>query len=124
MAVPSIPFTGFGTAFFDYDNDGWLDIVAANGAVHADRGAARARRPVPAAPEEAALPQPRQRPLRGDRPRPAGRRSQLSEVGRGLAVGDLDNDGAIDFVVNNNNGPLRIFLNAAARRSRGSACAR
>ena len=34
LAAPSIPFTGFGTVFFDYDNDGWLDIVAANGAVH------------------------------------------------------------------------------------------
>src|SRR6267378_3164587 len=32
--APSIPFTGFGTVFFDYDNDGWLDIVAVNGAVH------------------------------------------------------------------------------------------
>ena len=38
---------------------------------------------------------------------------QLSEVGRGLAVGDLDNDGAPDFVVNTNNGPFRVFLNAA-----------
>jgi enediyne biosynthesis protein E4 len=36
-------------------------------------------------------------------------------VGRGLAAGDLDNDGAIDFVVNNNNGPLRVFHNEAAR---------
>src|SRR5207248_1946248 len=34
VAAPSIPFTGFGTVFLDYDNDGWLDIVAANGAVH------------------------------------------------------------------------------------------
>ena len=38
----------------------------------------------------------------------------LSEVGRGLAVGDLNNDGAIDFVVNNNDGRLRVFLNTAA----------
>jgi hypothetical protein len=35
-------------------------------------------------------------------------------VGRGLAVGDLDNDGAADFVVNNNNGPFRVFVNAAS----------
>jgi hypothetical protein len=41
----------------------------------------------------------------------AGPAFALSEVGRGLAVGDLDNDGGIDFVVSNNNGRLRIFLN-------------
>src|SRR5207253_6375832 len=27
VAAPSVPFTGFGTVFFDYDNDGWLDLV-------------------------------------------------------------------------------------------------
>jgi len=41
----------------------------------------------------------------------AGSAFRLSEVGRGLAVGDLDNDGAIDFVVSNNNGRLRVFQN-------------
>ena len=33
LAFPSLPFTGFGTAFFDYDNDGWLDVLALNGHV-------------------------------------------------------------------------------------------
>ena len=35
LGAPSLPATGFGTRFFDYDNDGWLDILAVNGAVAA-----------------------------------------------------------------------------------------
>jgi enediyne biosynthesis protein E4 len=112
VAAPSIPFTGFGTVFFDYDNDGWLDLVATNGAVRLI--------------EELRL--------KGD-PYPLHQRKQLfhnlgngrfeestaaggaafalSEVGRGLASVDLDNDGSVDLVVSNNNGPLRVFLNKA-----------
>ena len=38
---------------------------------------------------------------------------QIAEVGRGLAAGDLDNDGSTDLVLSNNNGPLRVVLNKA-----------
>ena len=34
LANPSWEYTSFGTRWFDYDNDGWLDIFVANGAVH------------------------------------------------------------------------------------------
>jgi hypothetical protein len=34
LALPSYKYTGFGTALFDFDNDGWLDLFVANGAVH------------------------------------------------------------------------------------------
>ena len=33
LANPSFSYTGFGTAWFDYDNDGWLDLFIANGSV-------------------------------------------------------------------------------------------
>jgi len=36
---------------------------------------------------------------------------QFSAVGRGAAFGDVDNDGTIDIVVSNNNGPARLLLN-------------
>jgi len=110
VAAPSIPFTGFGTVFFDYDNDGWLDIVAANGAVHLI--------------EELRTPQD-QYPLQQrnqlfrnlgnghfeDVTASAGKVFQLLGVGRGLAAGDLDNDGGTDLIISNNNGPLRVILN-------------
>src|SRR5438105_3585048 len=48
----------------------------------------------------------------------AGAAFQLSEVGRGAAFGDVDNDGGIDIVVNNNDGPVRLLLNETAPRGR------
>ena len=41
LAVPSKPYTGFGTAFFDYDNDGWLDLLTVNGEVRTIEALAR-----------------------------------------------------------------------------------
>ena len=110
VAAPSIPFTGFGTVFFDYDNDGWLDIVAANGAVHLIEPLRQKGDPYP-------LHQKKQlfhnlgNGKFEESTAAGGPAFELSEVGRGLAAGDLDNDGAIDFVVNNNNGTLRVFRN-------------
>src|SRR4030095_5365253 len=110
VAVPSIPFTGFGTAFFDYDNDGWLDIVAANGAVRLIEELKTPQDPYP-------LQQKKQlfHNLGNGRyeetTAAGGKVFQLLEVGRGLAAGDLDNDGSTDLVVSNNSGALRVILN-------------
>jgi len=41
----------------------------------------------------------------------------LAEVSRGAAFGDVDNDGDTDFLVTNNNGPARLFLNQIGNRS-------
>ena len=103
-------YTGFGTAFIDYDNDGWLDLVIANGAVHVIEELVRAHDSFPLHQKKQLLHN------RGDGrlddvTNDAGAAFALSEVGRGLAVGDLDNDGGLDFVVSNNNGPVRVFLN-------------
>jgi enediyne biosynthesis protein E4 len=110
VAAPSIPFTGFGTVFFDYDNDGWLDIVATNGAVRLIEELKTPRDPYP-------LQQRKQlfHNLGNGRfeetTASAGAVFQVAEVGRGLAAGDLDNDGSTDLVLSNNNGPLRVVLN-------------
>jgi len=97
--------------FLDYDNDGWLDIAAVNGAVHLIEDLRSAGDPYP-------LHQKRQlfhnlgNGHYEESTASGGKVFELSEVGRGLAAGDLDNDGATDLVVNNNNGPLRVIMNA------------
>src|SRR6266403_2225894 len=108
--APRISFTGFGTVFFDYDNDGWLDIVAVNGAVHLIEELKTPQDPYPL--------QQRKQLFHNlgnghfeETTASAGAVFQLVEVGRGLAAGELDNDGSTDLVVSNNNGSLRVILN-------------
>jgi hypothetical protein len=106
--------TGFGTRFVDIDNDGWLDLVVVNGAVRHLATQVQRGDPYP-------LKQPKLlfRNEGGrtfvDATAQAGPSFDRLEVSRGLAVGDLDNDGASDIVVFNNNGPARVLVNQAAR---------
>jgi len=115
LAVASRPFTGFGTGFLDFDNDGWLDVVTVNGEVRTIEALARAKDPYP-------LHQRKQlfRNLGNSRFEEIGSRAgaafQLSEVGRGLSFGDVDNDGDLDVLIGNNNGPARLLLNQSGSR--------
>ncbi len=110
LAVPSKAYTSFGTAWFDYDNDGWLDLFAANGEVRVVPILAKAGDNYP-------LHQPNQLfRNRGDGTfedisAQAGAVFTLSEVSRGAAFGDLDNDGDTDIVVANNSGAARLLRN-------------
>jgi hypothetical protein len=109
---PTFPYTGFGVQWFDYDNDGRPDLFIANGAVtmmETLRGA-----PYPFNQRNLLLHN--EGAEFRETSAAAGPPFQLSEVGRGAAFGDIDNDGSIDIVVSNNNGPARLLLNQTAPR--------
>ena len=93
----TVPFLSWGDAFFDYDNDGWKDLIMSDGHVYpeADKynwGTSWAERPMLF------------HNMSGKRFEnvPAVEGSGLADViaGRGMAVGDLFNDGKLDAVIN------------------------
>lgn len=116
LGMPGRRFTGFGTFFFDYDNDGWLDLFVANGAVQLIPELVRRKDPFP-------LGQPNQLFRNTGKGSfievvdQLGAELQLHEVSRGAAFGDVDNDGDTDVLVTNNNGPVRLFLNEVGNRN-------
>jgi hypothetical protein len=109
-APSSLPYVGWGTAFFDYDNDGLLDLIAVNGHVYPQLDKSRS----------GAAAGYRQRKLlyhnRGDGTfeEVAARFGPVlmeERVSRGLAMGDLDNDGRLDLVVNDLDGSPQVLHN-------------
>lgn len=116
IGMPGRRFTGFGTLFFDYDNDSWLDLLVVNGSVQLLPDLIRKGDPFP-------LGQPNQlfrNTGKGGYTEvmdQAGPNFRQLEVSRGAAFGDIDNDGDTDVLVTNNNGPVRLLLNKIGNRN-------
>ena len=108
VAVPSLPFVKWGTAFVDLDNDGWLDLIAVAGHVYPQ---------VDALPTGARYREPKILQMNQgdgtfcDASAQAGPAILAPNASRGLAVGDLLNDGRIDIVVSNIDGAPLILKN-------------
>lgn len=117
LAAPSLPMTGFGTAFLDFDNDGDLDLAVANGRIkHADLVAGvDATNPLAAYAERNQLFRNIGRGRFENASALAGDFGQTVRIARGLAAGDIDNDGDIDLLVSNTHGPAELLRNDAPK---------
>jgi hypothetical protein len=106
LMKPTYPFVSWGTAFFDMDNDGWLDLFVANGHVY---------------PQVDTIPggTPYRQPMLLFRNHRDGTFEDVSSVfasmppesRRGAAFGDISNDGNIDIVVLNVGEPPSLLIN-------------
>jgi hypothetical protein len=116
LGLPGSRLTGFGTLFFDYDNDGRLDLLVVNGAVRHLQELVRSGDPYPLGQPDQLFHNEGAGKFMEVSER-AGPSFRLLEVGRGAAFGDMDNDGDTDVLVTNNNGPARLFLNRIGNRN-------
>jgi len=107
-ALPSLPWVKWGTSFADLDNDGWLDVIVANGHVYPQ---------VDTLPSGAGYREPKLLQFNQgngtfcDASDQAGPALKEKRVSRGVAVGDLFNDGNIDVVVSDLDGAPMILRN-------------
>jgi len=107
-------YLGFGVGFLDFDNDGWKDLFLANGHVYSQI----ANRKLHISYKQ---PKVLYRNLGNGRFEDVSTRSgpaiAAANLARGCAFGDLDNDGDIDIVINNMDGPPTVLRNDGGNRN-------
>jgi hypothetical protein len=101
---------GFGCFFFDYDLDGWPDVLVANGHIDADIQRVQAN-------VKYAMPPHLFRNMGKGKfdevTKSLGPAFASPRVGRGAAYADINNDGRLDLLLSTNSGPVYLFLNDA-----------
>ena len=105
-------FSGWGLAFFDYDNDGWPDLILANG--HPDDTVDERHRGVTYREPLVLLRNADGRSFE-NMTEVAGPAFKRCYPARGLAVGDLNNDGYPDIVFTENGGPPHLLMNSTGK---------
>lgn len=113
LGGPSASFTGFGLGFADFDHDGLIDVYIVNGRVERLQPQLNPDDPF-AEPNQLFAGQAGGK-FREISPRD-GTGEPLVENSRGAAFGDLDNDGDVDVVITNRDGPARVLRNIAGNR--------
>ena len=113
IAPPSLPYVGWGIGFLDFDNDGWPDVFAANGHLTPN---ADALVPGGGYLEPALLYLNEHNGKFRNISKEVGPAIQTRQLSRGVAFGDLDNDGDIDIVIENLAGPPMILRNDGGNR--------
>ncbi len=103
----ALDYIGWGTSFFDYDNDGKLDLFVANGSTFQRKDDPRFLIPM----RDQLFWNRSARDGFYDVSLVSGAYFAHEYVGRGAAVGDYDNDGDLDVFINNNGGPGVLLRN-------------
>jgi hypothetical protein len=107
-------YLGFGVGFFDFDNDGWKDLFLANGHVYSQIADKKIH---------IGYKQPKvlYRNLGNGRFEDVSSKSgpaiRAENLGRGCAFGDFDNDGDVDVIVNNLDGPPTLLRNDGGNKN-------
>ena len=105
VAAISLPHVGWGTKFFDYDNDGWVDLFVANGHVYPQ---------LPGYKQPRLLHRNNRDSTFSEVSADFGAVLTENRVSRGVAFGDIDNDGDVDLLIADLDGPPQLLRNDGA----------
>lgn len=108
VAMISLPYVGWGTKFFDYDNDGWLDLFVANGHAYPQRDRYRQRKLLHRNNRDGTF---------SEVAAQVGSALMEERASRGTAFGDIDNDGDVDIVVNDLDSAPQLLRNDGGNKN-------
>jgi len=108
VALVSLPYVGWGTKFFDYDNDGWLDLFVANGHAYPQRDRYRQRKLLYRNNRDGTF---------SEVAAQFGSALMEERASRGTAFGDIDNDGDVDIVVNDLDSSPQLLRNDGGNKN-------